>query len=110
MVIRTNLEGNVCTLTVEGRIDMLNSTEFQQKTDDAVAKLFGKSGTLIMDFHELKYISSAGLRVILSCYKQMTKNNGALTIINVSPEIMEILEITGFNGFMDISSTEVGKK
>jgi anti-anti-sigma regulatory factor len=40
----------------------------------------------------------------------MTNNNGALKITNVSPEILEILEITGFSGFMDISSTEVGKK
>ena len=101
MVIRTNLEGNVCTLTVEGRIDMLNSTEFQQKTDDAVAKLFGKSGTLIMDFHELKYISSAGLRILLMAQKVMNKQ-GSMVVKNASSEIKEIFEVTGFCDILTI--------
>jgi anti-anti-sigma factor len=107
MKIRTNSEGNIYTIAVEGRIDMLNADEFQQAADEAVAKLFGKSGTLIMDFSQLKYISSAGLRVILSCYKQMKKSSGTLKIVNVLPTIMEVLEITGFKNIVDISETEV---
>lgn len=107
MAFRTHMDGNVYTITVEGRIDMLNADEFQRQADEGVAKLLGKNGTLIMDFCGLKYISSAGLRVILSCYKQLTKNNGTLKIIKVLPAIMEILEITGFKDIMDISESEV---
>lgn len=109
MVFRTNLEGNIYTLAVEGRIDMLNAAEFQQEADDAIAKLVGKNGMLIIDFYGLKYISSAGLRVILSAQKQMNKNGGKLKIVNVLPAIMEIFAITGFMGVVDITGTEVDK-
>ncbi len=101
------MEGSIYTIAVEGRISMLNVAEFQQQADDAIAKLLGKNGTLIMDFYGLKYISSAGLRVIMSSHKQMIKCGGTLKIINVLPAIMEIFEITGFKGLVDITGTEV---
>ena len=107
MVFRTNMDGSIYTLAVEGRIDMLNADKFQQQADEAMAKILGKNGTLIIDFSGLKYISSAGLRVIMSCYKQTTKNNCTFKIINVLPAIMEILEITGFKNIVDITGTEV---
>ncbi len=101
------MQGSICTLKVDGRISMLNADEFQKLADDAVAKLLGKNGTLIMDFCGLKYISSAGLRVILSCHRQMTKSGGTLKIINVLPAIMEIFEVTGFKDVVDITLAEV---
>ena len=107
MIIRKNLNDIVYTLGVDGRIDMLNSAEFQQAAEEGVAKVAGKNGTLVIDFGGLKYISSAGLRVILSCQKQLTKTGGKLKIINVLPAILEIFEITGFTGVVDISGVEV---
>ena len=107
MAFRTVMDGSVYTIAVEGKISMLNSEEFQKQADDAIAKLVGKNGTLIMDFFGLKYISSAGLRVILSCHKQMEKCGGTFKIINVLPAIMEILEITGFMDIIDIRTSEV---
>ena len=106
MVFRTNMDGSIYTLAVEGRIDMLNADEFQRQADDAVAKLLSKNGTLIIDLFGLKYISSAGLRVILSAQKQMNKSGGKLKIVNVLPAIMEIFEITGFKKIVDITGTE----
>ncbi len=106
MVFRTNMDGSIYTLAVEGRIDMLNADEFQRQADDAVAKLLSKNGTLIIDLFGLKYISSAGLRVILSAQKQMNKCGGKLKIVNVLPAIMEIFEITGFKKIVDITGTE----
>lgn len=106
MMIRKFQEGNVYTLIVEGRIDMLNSAEFQKEAEECAAKLVGKNGTLVFNFNGLKYISSAGLRVVLSVHKQMIKNGGELKIINVLPAILEIFSITGFTNILNIS--EVG--
>lgn len=110
MRISKFVDGNVYTLGIEGRVDMLNSAEFQREVDDAVAKLAGKSGVLTLDLIELKYISSAGLRVIISAKKQMTKGGGVFKIINVIPAIMEIFTITGFADVLDITEAEVNKQ
>ena len=102
MKVTKNLDCNVYTLAVEGRVDMLNSAEFQRETESGVSKLRGKSGTFVIDFAELKYISSAGLRVLLACHKQMMGIGGKLSIINVIPSVMEIFEVTGFSDVLDI--------
>ena len=50
---------------------------------------------LIMDFEKLEYISSAGLRVLLSAQKTMN-NQGSMKVIHVNDTVMEIFEVTGF--------------
>ena len=57
--------------------------------------------SLIFEFEALEYISSAGLRVLLSSQKQMNKQ-GEMVIRNVRPEIMEIFDVTGFSDILTI--------
>ena len=59
------------------------------------------AGETTIDFEKLQYISSAGLRVLLSAQKTMNKQ-GTMVLKNVRPEIMEILEITGFADILTI--------
>ena len=56
---------------------------------------------LVMDFEKLEYISSAGLRVLLSCQKIMSKQ-GSMKVVHVSDLIKEIFEVTGFIDILTI--------
>ena len=89
-------DNNVLTAYLKGRIDSSNSADVE-KDLMSIAQDF--SGVLTLDASELEYISSAGLRVIL----RLKKLNKTSNIINASPEIYEIFDMTGFTEMMDIS-------
>ena len=95
--MRTQFENNTLTLYPEGRIDTNNAAEFEKEIMDAIAQAPGAS--IILDAENIKYISSAGLRVLMKLRKQANK---ALPVLNVSQEIYEILDITGFTELFDV--------
>jgi anti-sigma B factor antagonist len=76
---------------IEGRLDTLTAPELERNLETA---LDGVS-SLVFDLAELKYISSAGLRVMLTSM-QIMEDRGTMKLINVRPEVMDILEVTGF--------------
>ena len=88
-------DNNVLTAYLKGRIDSSNSAEVE-KDLMSIAQDF--SGVLTLDASELEYISSAGLRVIL----RLKKLNKTSNIINASPEIYEIFDMTGFTEMIPI--------
>ena len=92
-------EGAEYTVTVEGRLDTITAPELDAELTTALNGI----EKLVFDFSELEYISSAGLRVLLSAQKVMTKQGG-MVIRNVKPEIMEIFEVTGFVDILDIEN------
>ena len=79
---------------LSGRIDSVNAGELEKTIFEA----HEKEGELSIDAGELEYISSAGLRVLLKLRKQQS----GLSILNVSNEVYEILEITGFADLMEV--------
>ena len=85
------------TVSLEGRLD---TTTAPQLESELKGSLDGVSN-LVLDLSNLEYISSAGLRVLLSAQKIMNKQ-GSMTIKNVSEEIMEIFEVTGFVDILTI--------
>lgn len=91
MNITKKFEENKLTIKLEGRLDTQTAPELESvlKSDITDVK------ELVLDFEELKYISSAGLRLILSTQKTMNKK-GTMVIENVNDLIMEIFEATGF--------------
>ncbi len=98
MTITKNKDGEKLTLALNGRLDTVSSPllETALKEDaDGISELE-------LDFSELAYISSAGLRVLLSAQKAMA-GKGSMTIRNVCPDIMEIFEITGFSDILTIA-------
>ncbi len=90
MEIAVNKNGTELTLSPAGRID--TSTAPQVK--EAVNKNISGVTSLTFDFKKLNYLSSAGLRVLLSTQKIMNKQ-GDMKIININEDIMEIFEMTG---------------
>lgn len=89
-------EGDTQILLLRGRIDSANAADAEAQIRAAAD---GISGELVFDAGALEYISSAGLRVIL----RMKKLRNEMRIINVSPEVYEIFDMTGFTEMMDIS-------
>ena len=84
------------TVAVSGRIDSGNAAAEEEALKAAVN---GFTGALVLDAADLEYISSAGLRVIL----RQKKANPNTVIVNVSPDVYEIFDMTGFTEMMDIS-------
>ena len=97
MNIITTKNDTMLTLALSGRLD----TNTAPQLESAISENIAGVTELILDFGELEYISSAGLRVLLSAQKAMSKK-GQLTIANVSAEIMEIFELTGFSDILTI--------
>ena len=97
MNINVEKNGEDLKIIVEGRIDANTSNEFMNKINE---NLTGAKNVVI-DFEKVEYISSAGLRVLLSTEKTM-KGQGKLTLIHVNDVVMEVLNITGFVDILNI--------
>lgn len=96
MNITKNKNGNTLLLTVEGRLDTTTAPALEAEC----VQLDGVEN-LCFDFSKLEYISSAGLRVLLSFQKKMNAQ-GKMVIKNVCEEVMEVFEITGFSDILTI--------
>ena len=81
-----------------GKIDINTAAEFGTTTND----LLDDIKELVLDFAEITYISSIGLRVLLELQKRMNQQ-GVMTITNVAPEVMEIFKMTGFSNILTIA-------
>ena len=97
MNVIMNRSGTELTVAVEGRLDANTSPELEQKLAPALEGV----EKLVFDFEKLRYISSSGLRILLTSMQRMGRS-GSMTVINVSSEIMDILEVTGFTDELDI--------
>ncbi|MBR1641117.1 MAG: STAS domain-containing protein [Butyrivibrio sp.] len=97
MTINKIANGNELTIALEGRLD---TTTAPQLDDELKSALEGVT-KLDFNFEKLEYISSAGLRVLLSAQKVMNKQ-GSMVIKNVNEEIQEIFEVTGFVDILTI--------
>jgi len=89
--INRTQEEKVLTVALEGRLDTVTAPQMET----ALKEKFPDIKELVLDFEHLEYISSAGLRVLLSAQKIM-KKQGKMKLIHVNETIMEIFEVTGF--------------
>ncbi len=97
MTITKTQEGNRLTLALTGRLD----TTTAPLLDSELKQDLGNITELTLDFANLEYLSSAGLRVLLSTQKAMNRQ-GSMVLKNVNETIMEIFEITGFADILTI--------
>ena len=97
MTIDKQLNGSELTLNLNGRLDTTTAPELETAIKENIAGITN----LVMDFAGLEYLSSAGLRVILSAQKTMNKQ-GEMVIRNVNETINEVFEITGFIDILTI--------
>ena len=99
MTIEKTLEGNTLTLALEGRLDTTTSPDLEEALG---ASLDGVTA-LVFDFAKLDYLSSAGLRVLLSAQKRMNKQ-GSMKLVHVNDAVKEVFQITGFADFLTIEA------
>ena len=85
-------------LRLSGKLDTISSPavllELQKAAEEFKA--------LTLNFEQVSYISSAGLRTLFTVQKQVSRSGGSMTLTAVAPKVMEVLELTGFSGILNI--------
>ena len=97
MTIEQKKNGNALLLALKGRLDTTTAPQLEAELKEALAGV----EELTFDLEELEYISSAGLRVLLSAQKAMNKQ-GTMKVTHANEMIMEIFEVTGFSDILTI--------
>ena len=95
MKITKTVNGEDYVVALSGRLDTATAPQVEESLLEDISKM----GTLTLDCAELTYVSSAGLRVLLSMQKRM---KGAMKLQNVCELVMEVLEMTGFTDILTI--------
>ena len=97
MDIKKVKSNSTMTVLISGRVDTSTSPILENELKNS----FDGCEYMVLDFADVEYISSAGLRVLLSSHKVMSKKGG-MKLKNVSDDVMEIFEVTGFSEILDI--------
>ena len=99
MTIEKKVNGTALEIALEGRLDTMTAPELEAELNQSL----GNAESLTLDFSKLEYISSAGLRVLLSAHKVMSAKGG-MKLRNVNEIVQEVFEVTGFADILDIES------
>ena len=89
---------NAVELRLNGKLDTISSPAVQAELLQAAQEYTN----LILNFENVPYISSAGLRTLLTVQKQVKRTDGTLTLASVTPAVMEVLALTGFSSILNI--------
>ena len=103
MQIEKILNGSELTLKPVGRIDAVTALDFEKEFLSSIEGVID----LILDFSELEYISSAGLRILLKMQRKMD-SIGSMKICNVGKDVREVIDMTGFSGFLTLEDKKTG--
>lgn len=97
MEITKKIDSGILTFAVSGSINTQTAPALEKEVQESLTE---EISSVVFDFKDLDYISSAGLRILLIVVKKL--KNGKLTIINAKQEIKDIFEMTGFDSFLII--------
>ncbi|HNQ80887.1 MAG: STAS domain-containing protein [Acidobacteriota bacterium] len=102
MDIVMTTESDVAVFSIIGHLDAVSSPELEGR----LGTWFEEPGTrLVLDLNGLEYISSAGLRVILSAAKKMKARNGKLGLSRLQPRVREVFQVSGFSSIIPVFET-----
>ena len=99
MKIDAEREQEKLTLKVKGRLDTTTSPELEEALSENNLE---EITSLILNFAELEYVSSAGLRVLLAAHKKMAAKDGSMVVRKANEEVREVFTITGFSEILTI--------
>lgn len=94
MEITTKVYRRVAVLTIAGRIDTATSPQFEEAVNEIIDK---GSHNLVMDFADVEFLSSSGLRILVTTRKRLREMGGDIVLANPSQRAMDSLEIAGLN-------------
>ena len=96
-ITKTHDDGKL-KLSIVGRLDKVTAPQLQE----ALIPAFDEANEIMLDFSGITYVSSAGLRVLLTGHKTAKAKGAFMTLSSVSEDIMEVLDMTGFSDMLDI--------
>lgn len=96
MTIQKTLSGDTLTVALDGRLDTLTSPDLEKALND-----LSDVNHLVIDFEKVSYISSAGLRVLLSLQKRMSDGK-SMVVKNVQSSVLEVFDMAGFTSILTI--------
>ena len=97
--ISTTKNAGKTVITLSGKLNTLTSQQLSREFDTALPD----TTELIIEMKDTDYVSSAGLRLLVTAHKKMKTQNGTMTINNVRDEVMEVFEMTGLVGVFHIT-------
>ena len=103
MEMSQNTIGDVLILSPKGNLDFNQATDFQETATSLVENGAKK---VLIDFSELAFISSAGLRVLIVLAKLLQQKSGSFALSSLSEQIMEVFSISGFHKLFSIYSSQ----
>lgn len=98
MTIEMSKNNGILTVTMGGRLDTSTAPQLEKALQENMTDVRG----VVFDFAQIEYISSAGLRVLLSAQKQMNAAKGSMKLLHVNETVMEVFDITGFTDILTI--------
>lgn len=101
--VREEIKGEVLVLHLNGRLDAVSSPTTEHKVFDFIEQGHHK---ILLDFKGVDYLSSAGMRMLLSTAKKLKPFSGKLVVCSVTPNVMDVLKMSGFNHVLEIVDTE----
>ena len=97
MTITKKENGKALEIALEGRLDTMTAPELENELHTSLEN----ADSLVLDFAKLNYMSSAGLRVLLSAHKIMS-GKGGMKVTNVNEIVREVFDVTGFSDILTI--------
>ncbi len=98
MTIDKQADGGKLVVKVSGRLDTMTAPQLEKELKDSIPGV----SQLVLDFADLDYISSAGLRVVLGAQKAMTAQNGTMVVRNLNEAVRDVFDITGFTSILTV--------
>jgi anti-anti-sigma factor len=99
MEFQTKKEANSVVVTITGRLDAVTAPEYEKKLNELIA---GEEVRFVVDFEQLGYISSAGLRALLATAKRLKSKGGQIGFANVGGAVKEVFDISGFGSIFQM--------
>jgi anti-sigma B factor antagonist len=103
MNISVSVNGDVTVVSFEGNLDTNTASEAEERLGELASE---GSGKILVDFADLDYISSAGLRVLLATAKKLRGAGGNLRLCRLNEMVSEVFEISGFSTIFAVFPTE----
>ena len=98
MTINTKQDGGNITFSLSGELNTQTATELSSE----YSRFKSTAEHILLDMKNLNYITSAGLRVLLTMEQDMEDKSGSLALTGVNEDVMEVFELTGFVNILDI--------
>jgi anti-anti-sigma factor len=99
MEVKIQQEATETVVYINGRVDTVTASNLEMK----VSPLFKESGiTLVFDCAGLEYVSSSGLRIILTAHKMVSATGGKFILRNLNKEVRQVIDLTGFSRILAI--------